>query len=635
MFGRAHVPNRTLVGRIPRYATEWFSSTFADQLNKVVPDEDEGVSDALRRSFLTLNKNCYEELTARTAGDKRKGSQGSTNGAAPPPPSTDSAALFKTGASGVVAYIVDKTLHVANAGNALAVVSRKGSGYEVLTTRHDPFDRTEATRIRLAEAWVSPRGLICEELDISRGFGFYHLFPAVNARPDVRSWDLTEADEFVILANRDVWDFMSYQTAVDIARTEKDDPMMAAQKLRDLAISYGADGAIMVMIIGVGDLFKTQGQAQRQVALDGGAFDSKRVARRGRTDLVGDRTLARLDREIEPPTGLVALVFTDIKNSTALWETNQGMQTAIKMHNHLLRRQLRNVGGYEVKTEGDAFMVSFPTVASAVLWCFTCQLMLLQEDWPREILEAEDGKEIFTDEGELIYRGLWVRMGIHWGMPVCEADPITKRMDYFGPIVNRAARISGAADGGQIMVSQDVVNEMQSLYDSLDAPDVDGVAAIEEEEDKFSPHIAQLRKLGFGVTSFGERKLKGASAPLQVLLIAADRLTHRRSPPRPRDPGEAVTRLSGGAAAAAQLYADARGAQAGDAHRTQGGHPARRRRPGDGVRLPPARDAVGIGPEPAADAGPRPPGARQPRLALHRPLQSRPADAPDLTRDDG
>lgn len=62
------------------------------------------------------------------------------------------------------------------------------------------------------------------------------------------------------------------------------------------------------------------------------------------------------------------------------------------------------------------------------------------------------------------------------------------------------------------MVSQDVVNEMQSLYDSLDAPDAEGANAIEEEEEKFSPHIAQLRKLGFGVTMFGERKLKGESA---------------------------------------------------------------------------------------------------------------------------
>ncbi len=98
-------------------------------------------------------------------------------------------------------------------------------------------------------------------------------------------------------------------------------------------------------------------------------------------------------------------------------------------------------------------MVSFPSVSAALLWCFTVQQQLLQEEWPREILDSEDGKEVYDHSGELIHRGLSVRMGIHWGRPVCEADPITRRMDYFGPMVNRAARISGAcrrwADPGE------------------------------------------------------------------------------------------------------------------------------------------------------------------------------------------
>jgi hypothetical protein len=57
------------------------------------------------------------------------------------------------------------------------------------------------------------------------------------------------------MASQGLWEFMSYQTAVDVARTEKSDYMIAAQKLRDFAISYGADESIMVMVIGVGDMF--------------------------------------------------------------------------------------------------------------------------------------------------------------------------------------------------------------------------------------------------------------------------------------------------------------------------------------------------------------------------------------------
>jgi hypothetical protein len=93
------------------------------------------------------------------------------------------------------------------------------------------------------------------ELNVSRSFGHFHLIPVVNANPYISTIDLTEDDEFVIMASRGLWDRMSYQTAVDIARTEKDDLMAAAQKLRDFAITYGADDNIMVMVIGVNDLF--------------------------------------------------------------------------------------------------------------------------------------------------------------------------------------------------------------------------------------------------------------------------------------------------------------------------------------------------------------------------------------------
>ncbi|KIJ57955.1 hypothetical protein HYDPIDRAFT_171456 [Hydnomerulius pinastri MD-312] len=70
--------------------------------------------------------------------------------------------------------------------------------------------------------------------------------------------NLTEQDEFIIIGNRGLWDYISYQAAVDIARSEISDPMIAAQKLRDFAISCGSDGSTMIMVIRVADPFRTK-----------------------------------------------------------------------------------------------------------------------------------------------------------------------------------------------------------------------------------------------------------------------------------------------------------------------------------------------------------------------------------------
>ena len=84
---------------------------------------------------------------------------------------------------------------------------------------------------------------------------------------------------------------------------------------------------------------------------DNQIFPSSRKMRRKGETLVGDSRLARLE-EPEAPVGEVAIVFTDIKNSTALWEILPiAMRSSIQIHNELFRRQLRLIGGYEVKTE--------------------------------------------------------------------------------------------------------------------------------------------------------------------------------------------------------------------------------------------------------------------------------------------
>ncbi len=105
---------------------------------------------------------------------------------------------WRAGASAILAYVVDKTLYIANAGDALAVMSRNGGTAHLISNKHEPFDRAEIERIRSAEGWVSLRGYVNDMLDISRSFGYFHLFPIVNAAPAVTTVQLTDSDEFII-----------------------------------------------------------------------------------------------------------------------------------------------------------------------------------------------------------------------------------------------------------------------------------------------------------------------------------------------------------------------------------------------------------------------------------------------------
>ena len=89
----------------------------------------------------------------------------------------------------------------------------------------------------------------------------------------------------------------------------------------------------------------------------------------------------------------VALVFTDIQNSTKLWEAApEGMQQALILHNSLLRLLIDKHGGYEVKTIGDAFMVAFTSALDAVAWALDCQQALLEAPWPTSLLFMWPGR---------------------------------------------------------------------------------------------------------------------------------------------------------------------------------------------------------------------------------------------------
>ena len=513
--------------KIAKYLHENFGRVFTQELKGLRTWIGETPVDALRRVFLSLNKDLANIATQYI--EERNQFHIARRATTTPPPLVLSSEDVNTGGVATVLYLKGMELYVANVGDAQALLITEGTP-KILTRKHDPAEPSERQRIREAGGWVSRHGLLNDQLEVSRAFGYVSLMPAVQAAPHVSHITIREQDDIIILATRELWEYLKPELVVDIARAERGDLMRASQKLRDLAIAYGGSGKLMVMMISVADLKRrverSRGGRPSMLWPQGAQDDlqmqvTKRSRKKG--DVL-DSTLQRLEAEIPAPTGNVSIVFTDIKNSTTLWEMYpSAMRSAIKLHNDQMRRQLRHIGGYEVKTEGDAFMVSFPTATSALLWCFAVQMSLLEVNWPAEVVNSISGQPVYDKEETLIFKGLSVRMGIHYGETVSETDPVTRRMDYFGPMVNKASRISAVADGGQITVSSDFISEIQrcleNYQETADRPagSVAGIAEDEFDDEQFAASIRKdLRALssqGFEVKDMGERKLKGLENP--------------------------------------------------------------------------------------------------------------------------
>src|SRR5262249_53099073 len=112
-----------------------------------------------------------------------------------------------------------------------------------------------------------------------------------------------------------------------------------------------------------------------------------------------------------------------------LWEEQPGAMTAaLARHDVILRSAIEGSAGRIVKTTGDGMMAVFGQSGQAVAACVDGQQALAAESW------GATG-------------ALRVRMGLHVGEAQRRGD------DFFGPTVNRTARIMAAGHGGQILLS--------------------------------------------------------------------------------------------------------------------------------------------------------------------------------------
>jgi class 3 adenylate cyclase len=131
----------------------------------------------------------------------------------------------------------------------------------------------------------------------------------------------------------------------------------------------------------------------------------------------------------EPASGTLTFLFTDLEGSTRRWEQfPQAMKAALERHDAILGAAVAGANGQVVKSTGDGMMAVFASATDALGACVTAQRGLADESW-----------------GEM--GALLVRMGLHAG------EAAMRTGDYFGPVVNRSARIMAVGHGGQVLLS--------------------------------------------------------------------------------------------------------------------------------------------------------------------------------------
>jgi len=136
------------------------------------------------------------------------------------------------------------------------------------------------------------------------------------------------------------------------------------------------------------------------------------------------------------PTGTVTLLFTDIEGSTRLWELDvEGTRSAIARHDAVVTGIIASHNGVVVRSrgEGDSWFGVFTRASDAVTAAATIQRAITEERWSSP-------------------SPLRVRIAVHTG------ETELRDGDYYGPEVNRCARIRALAEGGQTLVSEVTAN---------------------------------------------------------------------------------------------------------------------------------------------------------------------------------
>ena len=214
-------------------------------------------------------------------------------------------------------------------------------------------------------------------------------------------------------------------------------------------------------------LLENKGPARRTVVVESRAWVEDALTAHTATTLQAFRDL--FSGEVLHPgdqvsIAQIALMFTDLKGSTALYERigDAAAYHLVREHFAFLGAIIRRNRGGIVKTIGDAVMAAFAEPADAVRAALDAQTMIAA-------FNREQGSAGTSEEDDAVI----LKIGAHAGH--CIAVTLNDRLDYFGSMVNLAARVQGLADGGEVVLTSSLARDpsvapLLPLVDDEQAP---------------------------------------------------------------------------------------------------------------------------------------------------------------------
>eukprot|EP00899_Mesostigma_viride_P002345 jgi/Mesvir1/12110/Mv00375-RA.1 len=206
----------------------------------------------------------------------------------------------------------------------------------------------------------------------------------------------------------------------------------------------------------------------------------------------------------------IVICFIYVGGAKSLRRTS-GYRQSVDMMVEFVQGRLIAFEGYECEEKDGNFLLAFKSAANAVRFAEAVQRETMDLDWPPSLLEQDMAAEVLRPpqqsfdsphEDVVVFRGLRLQIGMCMDVPTdCQPHKATGRAAYFGPIMNRAARIAATAACGQTLAND-------TLFEAAIREGCDGIVFQE----------------------LGKFDLKGIKEPMRLLQVSSKPLGFRLFP---------------------------------------------------------------------------------------------------------